>query len=224
MAITNLGGEFEDFGDTAAVIENLDLVISIDTSVAHLAGGMGKPVWLLLTPTADWRWLTDREDSPWYPTMRLFRQESQGDWRGPLTRVARRLEHLSRSLIRSREMGDVAGLLAAAAHFHQNQSPLTALVFYERALRLEPGHPEALHGAGLVAYQTKNLNRAVELIGRAIAGSPASDRFHYHMGLARLALRQPAEAALAFARACELNPANADAVHNLSKLIAPQKG
>jgi glycosyl transferase family 9 (putative heptosyltransferase) len=66
--------------ETAAVISSLDLVITVDTMVAHLAGALGVPVWLLLHDTADWRWLLDREDSPWYPTMRLFRQPRHGDW------------------------------------------------------------------------------------------------------------------------------------------------
>ena len=70
------------FMDTAALIMNLDLVITSDTSVAHLAGALGKRVWVLLPFIADWRWLLDRSDSPWYPTMRLFRQKRMGDWAG----------------------------------------------------------------------------------------------------------------------------------------------
>jgi hypothetical protein len=76
----SLGEEFADFADTAAVIENLDLVISVDTAVLHLAGAMGKKVWGLLPFEADWRWMLDRSDSPWYPTMTLFRQAGTGDW------------------------------------------------------------------------------------------------------------------------------------------------
>lgn len=67
-------GEWNDFGDSAAMVQQLDLVITVDTAVAHLAGALGKPVWVLLAPNADWRWLLEREDSPWYPTMRLFRR------------------------------------------------------------------------------------------------------------------------------------------------------
>ena len=92
--VTNLGEEFVDFTDTAGVIENLDLVISVDTSVAHLAGAMGKPVWLLLPFAPDWRWLLDREDSPWYPTMRLFRQRRRGEWDDVFKRVADELRRL----------------------------------------------------------------------------------------------------------------------------------
>ncbi len=86
--IKNYGEKFEDFTDTAGLIENLDLVISVDTAVAHLAGAMGKPVWVLLPFTPDWRWMLNREDSPWYPTMRLFRQKKRGCWDEALQYVA----------------------------------------------------------------------------------------------------------------------------------------
>jgi hypothetical protein len=85
---------FGDFADTAALISLLDLVIAVDTSVAHLAGAIGWPTWLLLPHLADWRWLAGREDSPWYPTMWLFRQETEGDWAGVLDRVAQQLTAL----------------------------------------------------------------------------------------------------------------------------------
>jgi tetratricopeptide (TPR) repeat protein len=92
MRMTNLGQEFEDFADTAAVIENLDLVISIDTSVAHLAGAMGKPVWVMLPYAADWRWFLNRNDSPWYPTMQLFRQLGPGNWKSVGQQIATELQ------------------------------------------------------------------------------------------------------------------------------------
>jgi tetratricopeptide (TPR) repeat protein len=75
-----LGPAIRDFTDTLAILETLDLLISVDTSVAHLAGAAGLPVWTLLHAGADWRWMTDRNDSPWYPSMRLFRQREPGDW------------------------------------------------------------------------------------------------------------------------------------------------
>jgi tetratricopeptide (TPR) repeat protein len=90
------GTELGDFSDTAAAVAGLDLVIAVDTAVAHLAGAMGKPVWVLLTRQADWRWLLDRTDSPWYPTMRLYRQEHGSSWEGVVARVGRDLEALVR--------------------------------------------------------------------------------------------------------------------------------
>jgi hypothetical protein len=88
MALLDWTDELRDFADTAALIEALDLVISVDTAVAHLAGALGRPVWLLNRFDTDWRWLLARDDSPWYPTMRLFRQPSPGDWDGVVRSVA----------------------------------------------------------------------------------------------------------------------------------------
>lgn len=86
--VLEVGSRFRSFVDTAAVVAQLDLVISVDTAVAHLAGAMGKPVWILLPFAADWRWLLERPDSPWYPNvMRLFRQAAPGDWTGVLQQV-----------------------------------------------------------------------------------------------------------------------------------------
>jgi len=87
MKLIDNTGELHDFSDTAGLIANLDLVISVDTAVAHMAGALGKPVWILLPFVPDWRWLLNRENSPWYPTMRLFRQPSLGDWESVITKV-----------------------------------------------------------------------------------------------------------------------------------------
>jgi hypothetical protein len=81
------GNEIKDFSDTAALISNLDLIISVDTSVAHLAGALAKPVWVMLPFMPDWRWLLDRDDSPWYPTARLFRQDDTHAWDNVIERV-----------------------------------------------------------------------------------------------------------------------------------------
>ncbi|MBI5692192.1 MAG: tetratricopeptide repeat protein [Verrucomicrobia bacterium] len=92
--LVNLTDRIADFSDTAALIEHLDLVIAVDTSVAHLAGAMGKPVWILLPQVPDWRWLLEREDSPWYPGARLFRQREARDWDSVLCRVRDELSRL----------------------------------------------------------------------------------------------------------------------------------
>jgi hypothetical protein len=90
------GDDLRDFSDTAALLDLMDLVITVDTSVAHLAGAMGKPVWVLLTYSPDWRWLLDRNDSPWYPSATLYRQDKVGDWNGVFERVKADLSKFGR--------------------------------------------------------------------------------------------------------------------------------
>jgi tetratricopeptide (TPR) repeat protein len=90
--IHHFGDQLVDLLDTAALCEHCDLVISVDTSIAHLAGTLRRPVWLLLPFAVDWRWLQDRDDSPWYPTMKLYRQQQIGDWEGVVQRVSADLQ------------------------------------------------------------------------------------------------------------------------------------
>jgi ADP-heptose:LPS heptosyltransferase/tetratricopeptide (TPR) repeat protein len=94
LGVIDLDPFLLDFSDTAAFIAALDLVISVDTAVVHLAGALGKPVWVALAAVSDWRWLTDREDSPWYPQTRLFRQSEAGDWRSVVVALRRALVDL----------------------------------------------------------------------------------------------------------------------------------
>ena len=92
--IADLGSRLETFMDTAAVLENLDLIVACDTAVVHLAGALGIPVWVALPFAPDWRWLLDRDDSPWYPCMRLFRQKRWGDWDEVFQRIVQALRKL----------------------------------------------------------------------------------------------------------------------------------
>jgi tetratricopeptide (TPR) repeat protein len=90
----NLGAEVENFVDTMSIIELLDVVVTVDTAIAHLAAAMGKPAWILLPFAPDWRWLLERADSPWYPSARLFRQRSPGDWGGVMEEVTKALSEI----------------------------------------------------------------------------------------------------------------------------------
>src|SRR6201999_2565587 len=95
ITLVDLSTYLTDFSDTASALSNLDLLITVDTAVAHLAGALGKPVWILLTKNPDWRWLLDREDSPWYPTARLFRQDDGRTWDSVVARVHAALSDLA---------------------------------------------------------------------------------------------------------------------------------
>jgi ADP-heptose:LPS heptosyltransferase len=91
MQIVDWTAELTDFADTAALVSNLDLVISVDSAVAHLTGALGIPAWVLVQFVPDWRWLLDRSDSPWYPSITLFRQSARGDWSRPIRQLTDQL-------------------------------------------------------------------------------------------------------------------------------------
>jgi ADP-heptose:LPS heptosyltransferase len=92
---TDLDPGADAFLDTAAVMASLDLVVSCDTAIAHLAGALGRPVWTALSRSPEWRWLLERSDSPWYPSMRLFRQSTDGDWVTVVTAIVQALAPLA---------------------------------------------------------------------------------------------------------------------------------
>jgi hypothetical protein len=97
MTLVDWTDRLNSMADSAALIQNLDLVITVDTAVAHLAGALGKPVWMLVQFMPDWRWMLGREDTPWYPTMRLFRQKGVKDWSGALTEMESELRRVAAS-------------------------------------------------------------------------------------------------------------------------------
>ena len=98
--LADLSGSLTDFEDTAAVIANLDMVITVDASIGHLTGAIGNPAWIILSKASDWRWLIDRSDSPWYPSVRLFRQPRCGEWDPVISEVTQALTTLLSSATR----------------------------------------------------------------------------------------------------------------------------
>jgi tetratricopeptide (TPR) repeat protein len=136
LGILNLGPELEDFADTAALIGELDLVLCVDTAVAHLAGALGKPVWLMLPRPADFRWMEERDDSPWYPSMRLFRQSRRDQWDEVVERV--------KAALQERVRGGAAAPLAHAA------------------ARAAPPLPPAVERAGIPVGHRAGLSAVVE--------------------------------------------------------------
>ena len=115
--MVDLADLLSDFSDTAAILPQLDLVIACDSAVAHLAGAMGVPVWVPLAYVPDWRWLLAREDSPWFPSARLFRQASFGDWNGVFARIEQALANLW--------PGEGEDSLHVDAHFPSRQQHVT---------------------------------------------------------------------------------------------------
>ena len=99
LGLTDLTAQLTDYAETAALLANLDLIVTVDTSIAHLAGAMGRPAWVLLPAAPDWRWLLARTDSPWYASLRLLRQQRAGDWAPVLAQVTHELPEFLRSLL-----------------------------------------------------------------------------------------------------------------------------
>jgi tetratricopeptide (TPR) repeat protein len=232
---------FRDFADTAACIANLDLVITIDTSVAHLAGSLGKPVWTLLPFVPDWRWLLERDDSPWYPTMRLFRQKRRGAWDEVLERVACALEALvgrkchagissacSKALetgedkintwVRELEQspGNADLHLGLGAMLHEKGRYEEALLVYDRALSTWPDLGAVYHNRGNTLLQMGRNAEAIACYRKAIERIPGFAEGYVTTATALQAMRKPYEAMAACHRALALDPGCAEAHWNLS--------
>ena len=183
MVLCDLTPHINDFTDTAALIEQLDLVITIDTSVAHLAGALGRPVRLLLPVAADWRWLTGRHDSPWYPTMRLLRQEESGGWDTVVMRLKKELS----GILRGQDCMAASTAMAAGDHHREAEAWEEAHGCYLHALADNPLQPQAhLRAGGSLIF----LNRHEEAKGylrRAIELAPDDPDGHVNYAIALLA-------------------------------------
>jgi len=105
----------ESFADTAALMMNLDLLVTVDTAVGHVAGALGLPVWVAVPFAADWRWLRDRDDTPWYPTLRLFRQPKTGDWEAVFNRIFAALTEQTRQQFQNQRQARLAPLLVTSS-------------------------------------------------------------------------------------------------------------
>jgi len=182
IGIADLASDFGDFADTAAAVDALDLVITVDTSVAHLAGALGKPVWVLLPWVTDWRWMLHREDNPWYPTMRLFRQPRGGDWTGVIARMAGELEAVVH--------GDPTRLMPFKAEGERRAAQAAAIMAAQAAHAVAP--PASLAetvppGHALILAEQKRrhgyLADADELARSAAAAQPDNAEAAHTLGI-----------------------------------------
>jgi hypothetical protein len=241
--LIHFGDELNDFTDTAALCELMDLVISVDTSVAHLSGASGKPTWVLLAHSPEWRWMLDRVDSPWYRSLRLFRQESDGDWAGVLKKINAELNIVfgrdkesalndtpATDPVPGNESAEINSLKTqgerqfqqAFALFQQGKLA-QAQALDDEILKSQPKHVDALHLSGVIAYQTNNPRKAVESISKAIAIDPDNPDLFSNRGLALHELMEFEAALTSFDKAIALKPDFAQAYYNRGITLQKQK-
>ncbi len=212
-----LDKQMTDFHQTAAIIDNLDLVITIDTAVAHLAGAMGKPVWVLLPKYNDWRWFLERQDSPWYPSMRLFRQRIQGNWQPVIDKVAETLakllnNHVPGLLIKPARSDH--GLSNEAYHlgrlFLQQGRLPDAVRAFRLALESAPENHLAWNDLGIAFHRLGNLNQAMAAFGKALEAKPGFVKACQNMGNVYLDLNDPDKVIECYEMALNMKKPSAD--------------
>jgi tetratricopeptide (TPR) repeat protein len=204
--IRELSSYFTDFEETAGAVAALDLVIAVDTAVAHLAGGLGKPTWVPLPWVTDWRWMLEREDNPWYPTMRLYRQKRGQDWREIISRMAADLRTVA--------AGDTGPLTPFKAEGERRAARAAAITAAEAAQACRPANPpptEALSaGQRLILAEQKRrhnfLGDAEELARQVIAAEPDNAEAVHLLGLITHQSGRLAEAIEHMRRATVLQP------------------
>jgi Tfp pilus assembly protein PilF len=230
FSVTELGPNFDEksgaFEDTAAVMRCLDLVICSDSSIVHLAGGLGVPVWLALPIAVDWRWLRVRDDSPWYPTMRLFRQANFGDWPEVFERMA--------GLLTKRLMGTNAEEIVGNHRQEQDRQeklrletlkkskPEAAIRLYRHALKLRADRAEDHNNLGVALAKHNKLEEARVCFQKACRIQPSfADAFN-NRGLSELSLGQLTGAEDSFRKATRQRPKQHEFVNNLGVALQRQ--
>jgi tetratricopeptide (TPR) repeat protein len=214
--IVDLAPDLPDLAATAAAMAQLDLVVTVDTAAAHLAGALGRPTWMMLPANPDWRWMTGRSDSPWYPSLRLFRQRHLGEWRPVIEAVA--LE-LARLVLREAPPTRPELLNNLGIQFRRFGQGDEAIACYHHALEIRPTYPLALNNLGLALQDAGKLDEAVAAHERAVAADPRYAHGHNNLGVA-LDKAGRHEAAIAhYRRAIEIRPDYADALSNIANAL-----
>jgi tetratricopeptide (TPR) repeat protein len=222
-----VGDQLGDFADTAALVENLDVVITVDSAVAHLAGALGKPVWLMNRYASCWRWLLERQDSPWYPSLRLFRQPRLGDWASVVQEVLQAGVLFTSNRRAPREANrpnardplappaaDLANLLQKALDLHNGGELSEAVAAYRRILDVFPDQFDTLNYLGVALAQMRRFEEALLPLARATAVRPESAVAHNHYGNALAGLSRHAEAIQSYERATVCDGGDADSHYN----------
>jgi tetratricopeptide (TPR) repeat protein len=241
--VTHWGNRLRDFSDTAAAMTSLDIVISVDTAAAHLAGAMGIPVWILLPAVPDWRWLINRDDSPWYPSARLFRCKNTGNWPGLIRILHNELERLAaihrafNNGCANHHAGRLDDAISAyaqtislapdleAAHrnlalsYFQKGELQQAAGCYERSLQLRPDSPDVLSNLSAVYQQLQQTGQAQNCCLRALAVDPQHVAARYNLGNICLDQGNLDAAADQYRQTLNIDPTHISSLCNLGRAL-----
>jgi len=204
ISIVNLGALFEDFSDTASAIKAMDLMICVETAVAHLAGALGHPTWLLLSTVPDWRWLLDCQDSPWYPSMKIFRQTQIDNWSDVMVNVKNALLP-----VMTKTMYQKGTRHIEAEHYSK------AYEFFEPITQINPKFFEAWFHMGNVCGFQKHFNHSIDCYEKALAINPNHAICQYNLGRAWYGQRNYKNAIACFQKAVDIDPSYFKAIYNL---------
>ncbi|MCX8521601.1 MAG: tetratricopeptide repeat protein [Rhodoferax sp.] len=211
-AVRHFGDQVQDFSDTAALCHLMDVVLSVDTSVVHLAGALGVRTWVMLPFVPDWRWLLQGEGSPWYASVRLYRQGLDKNWKPVFQRVA---ADLVQTLVSAPNHAEhIQNLFQQGFDWHQQGRFAPALALYETVLQAQPKHFNALHLSGVIALQNQQYAQAAERMAEAIACFPQHPDCYSNLGLALQKMGKLEEAIASHDQAIALRPDFADAWYN----------
>lgn len=242
----SLDEEAGPFMDTAAVMMNLDLVITSDTAIAHLAGGLGVPAWVVLPKAPDWRWLQDRADCPWYPRMRLFRQKNWGNWDEVFEQVAIEVQKLpalenpefykktGRAFLAAGQLPEAVQSFRRSLELNPADSTVQndlgvvldrqeqkneALACFQKAVELKADNVEALFNLGNLLRNMDRLSEAESWYRQALRVDPNSPDLCNHLGISLLWQAKHDEAEASFRRAVRLRPNHSEALNNLGIVL-----
>jgi tetratricopeptide (TPR) repeat protein len=225
LDLGNVGVAEDGFLRTAAIMKNLDLIVTADTSVAHLAGAMGVPVWIAMSTACDWRWLRDREDTPWYPSMRLFRQRQSGDWVDVFRQIVTDVKPLvaakaSRLTPSAESRRRAKALCDAAAKLLAKKEPVKAQPLLEEATGIDPENAVAHHDLGLAHLRQLHYVEAAACFRRVLKIDKQHANALANLGAALMNLRNYHEAIDALRDAIRLGAASPALHNNLGAAMA----
>lgn len=230
LGAEDLAAELTDLAETAAIMACLDLIITVDSAPAHLAGALGRPVWVMLPMGGDWRWGEKGTTTPWYPTARLFRQSVRGDWGTMIAQITTALAALADGTAATTDNAQEpvgpailglspADVIARASHHHKAGRKDEAEALCRAVLDVLPDHADARHLLGVAELDRGAFQAAAATIAHAVELDPTAALYRCNLGVALHKSGDLPSAKAAFGHALRLKPAYADALNNLGAVL-----